>query len=494
MPFERDEGEYAYGAQLLLRGERLYDNVYSLKWPGIFWSYALVLLIFGQTVWGVHLGVLVLNVFTAFIVYQTARYMVERLPAAIGALTYLLFTVQRELHGIIANSEHFVIFYFCISLLLIFKYKSQLKPKFLFWAGIFSGLAFLNKQHAIGYILATYCILFFFEIERGTIKTAVKPIVVYSASLMLPFIIALLWVLGFDNFDRFWFHTVTYAREYVVLTSFDQAWNELSKRITENLAVNPILWGGFFLSIIFIPMLSSTKQHRKILYPLLVGGIIATSLGFYFRPHYFMFMALPGALFLAVVFEYISNNKSKVVATVIFVIGSLSYFIIEKEYLFEWDGSWTNYQMFYRYPFREAKIVGDYLKNESQPGDRVLVIGAEPEINFYAQRRSVTGYIYSYPFFEDQPFAEEMSKEWMEEINLDHPEYIVLMGHWKTYVSREHPMFKEIWNFSETFILENGYQVIGEVDLPIQDGGQAWGEDARKRQTESENWIRVYSK
>ncbi len=494
MPLERDEGEYAYGAQLLLQGEELYDNVYSLKWPGIFWSYAAILLVFGQTASAIHFGVVILNVSTAYLVYKLCKHLVSSLPALIGGLCYLIFTIQRELQGITANSEHFVIFYFSIALLFIFKYRAQLKPPLLFWAGVFSGLSFLNKQHAIGYLLAAFAILLLFEMERVNLKTTIKSLVIYSSGIVLPLLIALLWVFVFDNSDRFWFHTVTYAREYVTLITVDEAWHELSKRIAENMSVNPILWGLFAITVITMPFIALTKKHWKILYPLLFGAMIATSIGFYFRPHYVMFMALAGSLFLAVTFEYILFKLSPVAAIAVFVLGSLSYFMLEKEYLFEWDSNWTSYQMYYRYPFREAKIVGNYLSAESQPNDRVLVIGAEPQINFYAQRKSVTGYIYSYPFFENHPFAEEMSNEWMEEIDADHPKYIVLMGHWTTYGSRQSTMFKKIWEFSASFISDNNYQLIGEVDLPIQDGGQIWGENAQLRQTESENWIRVYKR
>ncbi len=494
MPLERDEGEYGYGAQLLLQGKGLYENVYSLKWPGIFWSYAGILLIFGQTALGIHLGVLILNIATAFMVYKAAIHLVSRVPAVTGALAYLIFTVQRELQGITANSEHFVIFYFSIALLLIFKYRSRLKLRFLFWAGIFSGFAFLNKQHAVGYVLAGAGMLLLFEIERANFKSAIKTLTIYTSGLIIPLVATLLWVFSFDNFERFWFHTVIYAREYVTLITFDEAWCELSKRIIENLTVNPILWGGFFLSIILLPVLGIAPKCWKILYPLLFGAIIAMSIGFYFRPHYVIFMSLAGSLFIAVTFEFISHKLSGTVATTVFVIGTLSYFMLEKEYLFEWDSNWTSYQMYYGYPFREARIVGDYLEAESQPGDRVLVIGAEPQINFYARRKSVTGYIYTYPFFENHPFAEGMSNEWTEQIRSDHPEYIVLMGHWKTYVNRENAMFRKIWKFSGSFISDNHYQLIGEMDLPIQDGGMAWDNGVSGKNVVTENWIRVYKR
>ena len=48
-PLERDEGEYAYAGQLMLQGIPPYQLAYSMKLPGTFAAYAVILAIFGQT-------------------------------------------------------------------------------------------------------------------------------------------------------------------------------------------------------------------------------------------------------------------------------------------------------------------------------------------------------------------------------------------------------------------------------------------------------------
>ena len=44
MPLERDEGEYAYLGQLILKGIMPFKIAYSLKFPGGFFMYAVVCL------------------------------------------------------------------------------------------------------------------------------------------------------------------------------------------------------------------------------------------------------------------------------------------------------------------------------------------------------------------------------------------------------------------------------------------------------------------
>jgi hypothetical protein len=61
VPLERDEGEYAYAAQLMLQGIPPYRELYAMKLPGIYAAYALLLSVFGQTHQGIHAGLLVVK-------------------------------------------------------------------------------------------------------------------------------------------------------------------------------------------------------------------------------------------------------------------------------------------------------------------------------------------------------------------------------------------------------------------------------------------------
>ena len=496
IPFERDEGEYAYGAQMLLSGEQLYGNVYSLKWPGIFLVYAFIISIFGATIWGVHFGLLVVHLLTTFVVYRLCRTYYPHLSSSLAALSFMIFMVQKEIQGIMANSEHFVIFFLSISLLLFFRYRSKKHNGYLVWAGIFSGLAFLTKQHAIGYLLGIAFVLIFLKLHhsKNTFSQKAIRLSLYGGGVAAPFVLVLIWILLFDDFDRFWFHTFTYAREYVGLTTYEEGWFELKKRIIENFSVNPFLWAFATFGVFTLNFLRPSKYLQRIFYPLLIGSLMAISLGLYFRPHYVMFLPLVLSLFLAHFYHLITKWKSSLLALMLFVVGSLTYFIIDREYLFQWDHNWTSNRLYYGHPFREAVKVGEYLSKNSEEGDEVLVVGAEPQINFYSQRKSVTGYIYTYPFFENHPFVDQMSDEWMEEIRSNPPKYIVLMGHWITYIDRENEIFKKIWDFSTEFIENGNYQRVGIVDIPIDDGIAVFGLEVKNREPESENWIYVYEK
>jgi len=56
VPLDRDEGEYAYIAHLLLAGALPYASACSMKLPGIYAVYAGLLKTFGETPAGIRLG------------------------------------------------------------------------------------------------------------------------------------------------------------------------------------------------------------------------------------------------------------------------------------------------------------------------------------------------------------------------------------------------------------------------------------------------------
>lgn len=72
--------------------------------------------------------------------------------------------------------------------------------------------------------------------------------------------------------------------------------------------------------------------------------------------------------------------------------------------------------------------VGQLVRTMSTTNDTVAVVGSEPEIYFYARRHSATGYLYMYPLMEPQPYATQMQREMMSEIESNQPALLVLVS------------------------------------------------------------------
>src|SRR5207302_8286886 len=96
-------------------------------------------------------------------------------------------------------------------------------------------------------------------------------------------------------------------------------------------------------------------------------------------------------------------------------------------------------------PFAEAVKIAAYLREHTNPDDPIAVLGSEPEIYFYAQRHSATGYIYTYGLMEPQKYARRMQEEMIHEIESARPKFlvsVVMFNSWLTGRDSEQLIFK----------------------------------------------------
>ena len=111
MPLERDEGEYAYAGQLILQGHLPYERLYNMKWPGTYYCYALFEAIFGQTIEGIDLGVLLVNVAAIVLVFIICRRLLDAYAASAAAAAYALLSLSPWTLGFAGHATHFVVLF-----------------------------------------------------------------------------------------------------------------------------------------------------------------------------------------------------------------------------------------------------------------------------------------------------------------------------------------------------------------------------------------------
>jgi len=106
------------------------------------------------------------------------------------------------------------------------------------------------------------------------------------------------------------------------------------------------------------------------------------------------------------------------------------------------------------------------------------VIGSEPQIYFYANRHSATGYIYMYPLMEEQKYARQMQREMIDEVEKAKPRYLVFVGvasSWMIRPSSNRHIFRWFDEYSR-----KEYEPVGFVDLSHSQKIQyRWGDEAK---------------
>ncbi|MGH7345393.1 MAG: hypothetical protein ACREK4_10805, partial [Candidatus Rokuibacteriota bacterium] len=143
-------------------------------------------------------------------------------------------------------------------------------------------------------------------------------------------------------------------------------------------------------------------------------------------------------------------------------------------------------------PFPEAVEIGRYLKERTTFDDRIAVVGSEPEIYFYAQRRGATGFVYTYALMEPQPYAAAMQQAMMREIEAGDPRFVVFVRVWTSWLLRaesDQAIFRWFDEYQKRF------ERVGIVDI-ISPGQTRylWGEAAAAYTPVTDRWIAVYQR
>src|SRR6476660_5503080 len=149
VPLERDEGEFAYAGQLILGGIPPYQLAYNVKLPGIYAAYAVLMAVFGQTPFGIHLGLLFVNLGAIVLLFFLARRLFDNYAATIASATYALMSTSGTVLGFQAHATHFVILAALGGFVLLLRGLESRRALTLFWSGLLFGVAVLMKQHGI---------------------------------------------------------------------------------------------------------------------------------------------------------------------------------------------------------------------------------------------------------------------------------------------------------------------------------------------------------
>ena len=90
VPLERDEGEYAYLGQLVLRGEVPvpYVAAHNMKLPGMYYAYAAIFALLGESVRAIHAGLLVANLVAIVLIDRLGRKLVDGTAGLVAVLRH----------------------------------------------------------------------------------------------------------------------------------------------------------------------------------------------------------------------------------------------------------------------------------------------------------------------------------------------------------------------------------------------------------------------
>jgi Dolichyl-phosphate-mannose-protein mannosyltransferase len=502
LPLERDEGEYAYMGQLFLKGIPPYLNAYTMKLPGVSIIYSLFMLVFGQTSAAIHLGLLIVNGLCILLMFLLARRLLGTSAAIVSSTSYSLLSLSQSVLGTSAHATHFVVLFSLAGLILMLRAIDRKKIELLLISGLCFGLAFIMKQPAALLIVfaSLYLIL---RCLRDTWPGRKLCLFLFAFLLgaLSPYLLIVLWVAGAGTFDPFWFWTVQYAREYATNPSFLSALANFFVRFPATVSPQLALWLLAGVGGILLGTKNGQRADRTFLFGFLIFSLASVCPGFAFREHYFVLLLPAISLLIGAGYSSIQHLLSpshptgfrQSVPVLVLAAAILSGLYNEREYLFTLTPEAMSRRVYGDNPFPEAIQVARYLKERSTREDRVAVLGSEPEIYFYADRLSATGYIYMYGLMEEQPYAEQMQRELIHEVETSQPKYIVMIsmaGSW--LVQKAAP--RTIFHWKDRY-LKQFYDIVGIIDTTDPNSPHpVWDDEAAGYVPRSAAYLAVYKR
>ncbi len=296
-------------------------------------------------------------------------------------------------------------------------------------------------------------------------------------------------------FDKFWFWTFTYASKYAqeLPLPFGIFW--FGQNFPGVVGPNLAIWLIALAGMVLIWWRKEDRMVAVFATGFLVFSFLAVCPGLYFRPHYFVLM-LPAIALLAGAAVGIARKQWPRISWLTYGVyaAALVWSVVQQqEFLFQMSLLEITRANYGASPFPEAVQIGNYIRTHSAKDSRIAVLGSEPEILFYAHRRSATGHIYMYGLVESQPYALTMQKELIRDVEISQPDYVVYVTNDGSWMRRPNSPMK-IFDWWAAYQPQRYRQIVGVADVISPDHTEyRWG-DVETYQVQSDSAVLVYKR
>lgn len=501
IPLDRDEGGYAYGGRVILRGGATYEDFYTMRYPAVFGAYAAFMALFGETHRGIHLGLLVMNALNTVFMFLLGRRVADAIGGLSTAAYFAMLSLGSGTEGFSANSEQFVILFATLGAWLLLlgmgSARNPVKLALLFLSGGAMGAAYLMKQHGAMFAAFGGLTLLVAEARTRPLSPAMAAtrVCVYGAGAVLPVVATVAHIAYTGRFEDFWFWTVTYARGYATSTPLADAAKMLESNLLYVIPPMLLIWlmalaglGGVWIA--------AYRKNALFLTLFALFSIAAVSIGFYFRLHYFRLLfptlALAAGVGTAALARRSASARYRPAVAAGVVVVTVAYsLVMEYRPLFVMTPVEAGRVVSGRNPFPESIEIARYIRERTRPEDTIAVVGSEPQIYFYADRVAATGHLYTYPLMEVHPYAFRMQREMIEEIEASRPAYIVVPMNPTSWLVRPDSVM-HLFEWLDPY-LKRYYEQVGLVDIPSPlETHFYWDNEAAGREPASAYYVLVY--
>lgn len=435
VPPERDEGVYATAAEIILDGGAPYKDAVIFRAPGIFYTYALLLTIFGHTVEALRIGSTLFTILTLLVVFKLAKRLYGDAIGVLSAILYGLFSSGPLVQGSLANTEIFMMLPAVAATYIFYNAYKEDRKLYFFAAGILSGIACLFKEAALPNFLL---FLIFVTFVSGSLlsmdgaKKLLRRYLVLISGFIVPISMMLLFLYINGAFYDYIIGTYNWNRSYGS-HGFDLFVRRLIDRGVYNLGREySLLWFSAIIFIFWTVLKERTIQNIYVILWILLS-FVGVCLGSMFFPHYFIQMipslSIAGAFGILELYKGF-RSQVVVIKTVSCLYALLLIFFfgyaVKTDYKFYlvFNPDEISKEIYGGEMFVTSRKIAQYVKERTQPSDYIYQNRWDAEVYFLAQRRTPTKYIEHHAINATLNVTKSMG-ELRDDILYKEPKYII---------------------------------------------------------------------
>ncbi|HOD81235.1 MAG: hypothetical protein BWX88_01149 [Planctomycetes bacterium ADurb.Bin126] len=447
LPLTRDQGHYAYGAQVILDGGQLYRDVFDGKGPGTYYAYALALKLFGASETGARLFF--------YLVAVVGSGLAAALAGRIGgwwcrlgaALVFALAAMQgnSDCAWFTAEGEDLMLPLVLGAVLLLGRAEHLGSAWRLVGAGVLLGLAFLVKVTIVTTCFTLALVAAVVLLRQGAgWRGLLKAMLWTAAGMALPVAACLGYYAAQGLLGEVYRLTVQYNRAYGGIRLF-RDFTDLFRPLTAD------RWRT--LSVLAIAALALGPMREGAAWRLLWAAAAGGWLAAVWQGKNFPYQWTPVIGCLAVAAGVAcgrlaqwawsaSGSRAWRVAAVAASLlllpamaGPTDVYYLNRIYrqtagLLSGQVGSEEFRKVHRTGSTTADVtdrVAAYLRSHSQPTDTVHVWGYETIVNFLADRRSPSRFVLAFPLSQPGPWQKAWREEFLDILRQRPPLYVVVV-------------------------------------------------------------------
>jgi 4-amino-4-deoxy-L-arabinose transferase-like glycosyltransferase len=482
-PLEMDEGVYGYIGWRILDGVVPYKHVFDHKPPGVYLLYSLVFWLSKPTALNIKVFASIYTLGTVLAVFFVAKKVAGETAGLLSALLFAVFSSGPNIQGGGVNAEVFMVLPYTLAAISFMKAVETGEGKSYFFAGFWTGLASTIKQVAATNLLwfGTFLLIRLWrERKQHDLAPVLTDGLLLVTGVFVPWLPFVLYFYLHDALGNFYFWQVTFNFGYI-----GKGYGELPNAviflqgIKKVLSENGVLWllalwgVWWWRSWRKTPVSSSESEpetwqraawFQMSVWPLF--SFLGVAAGGRFFPHYYIQMipslaVLGGVGLQGLCHEIQVKGAGLARRPMALIFAAILFWALvlsvktDAPYYLNYNGTQISLHQ-YRSPiFSISRFIGHYIRQRTQPDDLVYVWAVNPEINFYALRKTPS------PYLVHRRELKVPAEEVIRALQRSPPKYIIVMeemkrfpqledyirGNYQEETEKELDQLKQLWPF-----------------------------------------------